>query len=545
MSYENMKNDHYLLKGTDLCHVILFGLLMALPAGYEPHHFAKVLFAGAWVQSLAYAIVWVAISKKSHFVRNLFFILLLLLFSVETFVYIAFGSRFNPNILTIVLQTNLREISEFISVYIFQPATLMLLAAFILTGTLLFRYKDRQIIPDIRIPRWGTIALPITVVAAGIAVSFISFIPIGKNTLHGMYNTISFVKERHKEVELMKQMTDLTSVEPLPTTKRCPTVVLIIGESHNKHHSSLYGYALPTSTHLEKEHEADRLTVFTDAWTPTNGTSFAMRYIFTLKRCHDKGNEASACILMPAVFRKAGYKVAYFDNQYTRSMGGELDYSCSYFLNPTYINESCFDYRNDRIFDYDGEFIEAYAPHFMTSDKSLNIIHLMGQHFDAAKRFPTSEATFTANDIRRDDLSEKERAQVADYDNAMRYNDKVTGSILQKFRDKDAVVVYLSDHGEQIYDGHKKLFGRQFGSSKDTETLENVYQIPLFIWCSDRYKEKRPEKFQLIQNAAHRKFCLADLPYLLFDLGEITFSEEQKEYSLISPHFREHEIRIE
>jgi len=42
-------------------------------------------------------------------------------------------------------------------------------------------------------------------------------------------------------------------------------VILIIGESYNKYHASIYGYALPTTPHLEKEQNMGNLCVFTDA----------------------------------------------------------------------------------------------------------------------------------------------------------------------------------------------------------------------------------------------------------------------------------------
>lgn len=538
-----VKDSKLTIWGSTISDIILFTLLMALPAGYEPNHFAKALFLGAFIQSLSLSLVLVWLSRRYHVIRTLTSIILLSLFSVETFVFLMFGSRFNPNILTLIIQTTPQESSEFVETFMLHPKPLLLLAALVLLCSFVLKNEKFKIIPDFKISKVIFYSLSVLIICLGLFIPYAHLpFPIGNNTIKELYYSTQFIRTNKNEIKLMEQMIDEIEINPLPEKGSFPTIVLIIGESHNKHHSRLYGYSLPTSEILEKEHSAGRLSLFSDVWTPTNGTNYAMRFLFTLKRCQDKGDEPLSCVLMPAVFKKAGYKVAYFDNQYTRSKGGELDYGCSYFLNPSYINENCFDYRNNELFNFDGDFIASQKNHFLKSGKSLNIIHLMGQHFDAAKRYPENYGVFDSDDIKRMDLNHKERKRVAEYDNAVRYNDYVISSIIEEFKNSDAVIIYLSDHGEQIYDGAEKLFGRQFSSLKDKETLRNVYQIPFFIWCSDTYMQLHADKFHAIQNATDKHFCLADVPYLLFDLGSIEFSEEQKEYSLISPEFREHEI---
>ena len=75
-------------------------------------------------------------------------------------------------------------------------------------------------------------------------------------------------------------------------------IVFVIGESFNKHHSSLYGYYLPTSKQLEIERDKGRLFVFNNAWTPTSSTNYAMRYIFTMKGCNEKENDSSGYVVL-------------------------------------------------------------------------------------------------------------------------------------------------------------------------------------------------------------------------------------------------------
>ena len=182
-----------------------------------------------------------------------------------------------------------------------------------------------------------------------------------------------------------------------------PIIVLVIGESFNKYHSSLYGYDLKTNPLLEKRLENKELAVFKDVVSPSNGTNYMMEYVFSLKSC-DRQDDAKRNILFPAVFRKAGYRVGYFDNQYTQTSGGNYDFTCCYFLNTHKISNACFDYRNDTLMNYDGPFIDYYKSKFYRQPRSMNIIHLYGQHLDPRFRFPEDFASFSAKNIKRNDL---------------------------------------------------------------------------------------------------------------------------------------------
>lgn len=519
-------------------------LLMALPASYEPHHFAKTLLAGSLLQSAAYAVLLAWLSQRLRPLRGVVLALLFVLFAIETYSFACFGSRLNPGVVTLILQTSLKETAEFVRVYVLRLPTL----AFVAAGAAavgayvwLHRRASSRRWPA---PLWLRVGSGL-VVAAGLSLFVVPLpFPVGQNTPGELWLSLQFVRAKHGEMATMKAMTDRIAISHTPARSEAPVLVLVIGESFNKHHSSLYGYALPTSPRLAAERDSGRLVVFTQASTPTNGTAYAMRFLFTQQGCEQTG-DSTDCVLMPAVFRRAGYRVAYFDNQYTRSSGGALDYSCGYFLNPTAINDRCFDYRNTQTTAFDADFVAQELSHMAHSRRSLNIIHLMGQHFDAALRYPASFRRFTADDIQRPDLSRSERRKVAEYDNATLYNDHTLGRIIDAFRSEEAVVVYLSDHGEQIYDGPGHYFGRSFGSARDPESLRNVFQVPLVVWLSDAYRQRHPDVAGLLRHRAHWPVCTADLPYLLYDLAFIGFNYHQPERSLASPAFRPHATRID
>lgn len=539
-----LEERNIVLYWCDILFIIACTLMMSIPASYEPNHFAKALFVGSFFQSLSYTLLIFLLVRNNYAIRQVILTLLYILFFLETFTYIRFDSRLDPSIVTLILQTSPQETKEFLSIYLLDTTVLLSLLCMIVCYVLLFYIlKFTQYIILVSFKK-SLLIIPLLFILFGLSLFFIQLpFPLGNNTINELFISLQFVKDNHGELQQMEEMLDDIKIEKGTCNSKSPVIVLVIGESFNKYHSSLYGYSLPTSPKLCEEKRQHNLLVFNHAHTPTNGTSFAMKYLFTLKSCNS--TDSSKYILMPAVFRRAGYKVGYFDNQYTRFSGGSLDYSCGYFLNPQRINNSCFDYRNNDIMTFDGDFVKKYKRIFFKTPGSLNIIHLKGQHFDAAQRYPSSFSRFSNNDIHRQDLNEYQRSQVAAYDNATLYNDHVISDILSFFNNTDAVIIYLSDHGEQIYDDDNHYFGRVFGSDKDKTTLKNVYQVPLMIWCSNLFIQQHPDKYNAIMASVNRSVCIDDIAYLMFDLADIDFNFNKPSRSMINSSYHAHETVIE
>lgn len=533
------------MKFSNLIYLTTISLLLAFPAGLDTNRFAKGYFISALLQSFTYACVITFLSHKSIKVKRIFFTIVYLLFCAECFIYFKFGSRFDPNILTMILQTSWNEIQEFFTIYMLSISTLLSIVGGAIMYILFYKIIDIQ--KDFKflnhkLIKWGVASLFLL----GIIMPFIPLpFSMGLNTINRFVSSVSFVIKERAGINHIVETIDKVEIIQTPQKADAPCITLVIGESFSKIHSSLYGYTLPTNPILERERQTGNLFCFNNATTPAGSTHAVMRYLFTLKGCEHKNSKTfneHEFVLMPNVFRKAGYDVRYFDNQYTRSSGGTLDYSCGYFLNPQYINSECFDYRNTETSNFDGDFIVKYKEHFCKENKSLNIIHLMGQHFDPKQRFPkTGFNRFSTTDIKRPDLSESQRQQIVNYDNATFYNDHVMGLIIDEFRDRNAIIIYLSDHGEQIYDGVSNNFGRT-GSIDDKVFKECIFNVPFMVWCSDKFMETHHDVCEKISKATLLEICTADLPYFLFDIANIDFNHNNKEKSYIDSYYHPHEI---
>lgn len=532
------------MKIRGLAVVLLAGLLLSLPAGYDCDHFAKWLFATAFVHSLAWSVVilWLIHCHKRLIAS--FFTVIYLLFFLETASYLVVGARINETVMTIVMQTNFQEAWEFARNYLISWRALGVLFVACVLYVVMIRWVTGTQLDRLFKTRLQRV-LAFVVAVGGLVFPLIplSWTNHGYNTVAGLYHSVQFVEESHSDVDRIVTLMDSIRVDQQPETSEAPVIVLVIGESFNKYHSPLYGYDLPTTPRLCAE---KNLVAYDHACSPVCFTHSAMRYIISLQSCDNhQADDPLQDVLFPAIFKQAGYRVGYFDNQFTRWKVGFRDYTCGYFMSPQRISERCFDVRNDFIDRYDGVFVERCQGMFLMERKSLNIIHLYGQHLEAKSRYPETFAYFKGTDIPREDLDEEERQRVAEYDNATRYHDEVLGMIMDAFREQDAVLVYLSDHGDNIFDGPSHRYGRLAGGLTDEESKRNVREIPFMIWCSDRFVAKRPAVFEEIKLRAHLPVCLDDVAHLLFDLGGITSNYSDPARSLLNSAYHPHTTAIE
>lgn len=328
-----------------------------------------------------------------------------------------------------------------------------------------------------------------------------------------------------------------------------PIIVLIIGESANRHHSQLYGYPLSTTPRqLALMKGKDSLAVFTDVVSPWNLTSRVFKQIFSLQSVGVKG-DWSNYPLFPAVFKKAGYHVSFLSNQFPYGINYTPDWtnnlSGGFFLNHPQLNKQMFDYRNTNIHEYDEELLNDYKNIGIKEKSQLIIFHLLGQHFQYSLRCKSNMKRFGTNDYPRTDLTKEEKQTIADYDNATLYNDYVLSKIIEQFKDKEAIVIYLSDHGEDCYGKDAQIAGRLTEAEQiDIKKYHEEFEIPFWIWCSTTYRRKHHKIFIETLQARNNKFMTDDLPHLLFYLAGIKIKDYKAERNLISPYFNNARHRL-
>lgn len=126
---------------------------------------------------------------------------------------------------------------------------------------------------------------------------------------------------------------------------------------------------------------------------------------------------------------------------------------------------------------------------FRANGKNFVVVHTSGSHWNYGARYPKSFAYFKP--VCEEESGKKDHSACSyeglmnSYDNSIRYTDFVLNSIIAKLEDKNAFLIYVSDHGESL--GEDGFYGH--GAMAFRKEQE---EVPLIVWFSDKYLEKRP-----------------------------------------------------
>ena len=529
--------------------------------------------------------------KIRIFVKALLYLLLYSVAIVDMYCYERFESTLTPTMLMLVGETNAQEAQEFLSGYLSWDVIktnvgwILLLALIHILWTflrrLLRKWRERMILPKVQ-PAFVTgLRVVFSCVIAWLLYDAFSQTWPNKVAIGRLfsYDTIGQVEHELTKKDQAKlyvppyrlafslyanrlasrQIVQLEAASKKIRIDSCsfrvPEIVLVIGESYNKHHSQLYGYDKPTTPRQMAMAADSSLVVFTDVVASWNLTSFVFKHMLSLWAVGEEGEWCDEP-LFPEVFRKAGYQVDFLTNQFQpKAKDAVYDFSGGFFLNDPDFSKRQFDTRNSRTYRYDETLLKAYDA-LNQRDKSrdsletskiqgrLTILHLMGSHVDYRARYPKQRQYFSPSMYQRPELTDKQRRILSDYDNSLRYNDSILWAITQRFMDKDAVVIYVPDHAEEIFDGKPYIYGRMHGANIDYRLARNEMEIPFWIWGSPRYIERHPYGWKAIQAAKDRPLMTDVLPHLLLYLGGISTPLYHPELNVITPEYNTRRPRI-
>lgn len=478
---------------------------------------------------------FIPVRRMRRFLFAASFFLSLLLGGLEFFSIVQYSSLIGAGIVTAVLQTNPREAGEFLRMYVGWQgvaASILLVAA----GVFIYRRLGRCRIPFLSRHRLSH-ALPFVFLASLLAGTILlseyySFIindsldvpvvRVSRAATTSVENIQAFEKlknEAASDVEITENRSDT------------PYVVFILGESTNRARMHLYGYPLENTPNLDELAAKGELAVFRDTISPEAATVAVLRKLLTFADM-DSSKPWYEYNNMIDVMKAAGYRTYWLSNQESSGIWGnvaQLFAGRSHYSRFTRLRES---HEDNGIYD------EALFPLVdevlaQPAAKNFYVIHLMGGHGLYYMRFPYLFSKFTADDVPppQDTLSLEKRTEIAQYENALFYNDFVVTSLMGKFADKDALVVYIPDHGEAVYD-----HGSFSGHVEEHPTKETL-EVPMIFWASPAYRAHHPEKWQALQAAVNRPYMTDDFIHTLLDLLDIRTPEYDAKKSVINPAF--------
>jgi heptose-I-phosphate ethanolaminephosphotransferase len=161
----------------------------------------------------------------------------------------------------------------------------------------------------------------------------------------------------------------------------------------------------------------------------------------------------------------------------------------------------------------------------------LIVVHLMGSHSLYRARFPQTDEVFTAFD--RPWLTDAQNTMVNDYDNSIRFGDKVIGGVIDAVRQRggDSFVLAFSDHGQEVYDF------RDFAGHTNAVLSPWMVEIPFVAWLSPGYRKDHAAAAAAVFASTGRPYVHRNLPATLADLARIGYADLPETESVVSPKF--------
>ena len=368
--------------------------------------------------------------KIRIWVKAVLYIFLYGLALVDMFCYERFESTLTPTMLMLAMETTGQEAKEFLSGYLSWDIVktgvgwiLLLIAGHVLWTFLRFltkRLSKRLILPKIHESVYVIPKLIIGLLTAWCLYSAVSQTWDNKRAIRRLFscNTIGQVEHELNKKDranlyipvyrlafgiYANSLAD-TQIDQLKVASgkiqvdsccyRVPNIVLVIGESYNKHHSQLYGYDKSTTPRQVALEAEGSLVKYTDVVSTWNLTSFVFKHMMSLYAVGDSGEWCDKP-LFPEVFRKAGYHVTFVTNQFEpKAKEAVYDFSGGFFLNDPELSQRQFDARNTRTHHFDDGVLKEYdALRDSTFKHNLVILHLMGSHVDYRARYPQKAHT--------------------------------------------------------------------------------------------------------------------------------------------------------
>ena len=481
-----------------------------------------LLFAFNLVTSLLW-IIWLHTLVRRPLLLHLLLAPLYLTTAIDLFLIGTFSARLSTGYITIAL-TDYADTGELLSAYS-RPIALVTLVLLLVYLPCLF---GMRMLRKQRSPRWA-------VAVAGLLVCTYAGL-IGRDLRDGQTGKQAILDLVGKELSapvgalfqgaLALQMhvqagefRRQRETHSFGATKAASTdgeiYVWVVGESSRPQNWSLFGYARDTTPRLRT---MPGIVALPDMLTTAPHTSVAVPSMLSLRPITDWPSIVAEKSVVQA-FNEAGFKTYWLSAQAVDSWAG-------------LIPEIAAEAKRRRYFDaaYDGAMLgelRTIVANAAPGEKLLIVLHTKGSHFEYARRYPPEFARFRDGDATR-------RGQLVDaYDNSILYTDWFLSEVIASVKQPKvrSALLYASDHGENLLDDDRQLFGHALGTRYDLPTAA-------LVWVSDELAHGRPQQVQALKANASARLSLSNLPHSMLDLAGIATSELDLRQSIFNARFQ-------
>lgn len=404
-----------------------------------------------------------------------------------TYFYWVYGRILTYDVLAAMLEANAFEIKSFLSIPLVFTAILALVVS--AAHAYLLRF--------VRISNKKWIAGLLLLVSAFLILKEGGKLYIDKTdpesplrTYLGTRNIVplsffSVFKTYWVEEEKSQRLASLPSPADLPSECGAdkPIVVLVLGESARGDHFSLNGYQRKTNPQLEQVSHIINLGIARSFAVQTRNSLIGM-----LTNATEKNRVPTMGSFIP-LFNKHGFMTCFYSRQNRLGRSGHLtdaligsSKEIRYFHSPT-----------------DQDLLKETEPLFKAYPNGLLLLlHTTGSHYDYRGNYTDTFKVFVPDEYTPESMMAHRQNVINAYDNTIVKTDDFLAKLYAQLKGYDAIVVYVSDHG-QLLGEHGRFLHAIGGTGTEYPEQKN---IPFFFWYSELFAKKRGDVVAALKKAA-------------------------------------------
>lgn len=249
-------------------------------------------------------------------------------------------------------------------------------------------------------------------------------------------------------------------------------VIFVLTDALRPDHMSLYGYSRETTPFMKQY----GFIPFNDMYACETSTTRSVPCLLTSMNRNENFLTYLAKPSVFTIFKKAGFYTAFISAQSSVStsdtgqtvVAGDADYS---FFNINYDIK------------YDSDLL-PYFDNILNNNiqNKLIVMQLNGSHWDYNTRFKPNEAKWQPL-CENFALNCPVENLVNSYDNTIIATDILMKNIVDRVKDKNAVIYFSADHGQFLGEGGLRLH------AQGRLNFKEVGVVPFAVWLSDKAKE--------------------------------------------------------
>lgn len=338
--------------------------------------------------------------------------------------------------------------------------------------------------------------------------------PVGARLPYSLYFAFREYLDNRKAIA---ESRDTYDAVPSEACENAPDVIFIMGEALRADHLPVNGYGRNTMPLLWGD---TSLVSYPDIYSEHTYTYVSVPHIMTGMSAGDvPGAYESQSFI--TLLNKAGYSTAWFANQDISDSYAYFAHECDTLI---YCNTDGSLYSYDRWLDAD--MMPAFGRWYGGDDSRprFALLHSIGSHWWYKSHYLPRHALFLPDISHKDIGGLSEGELVNAYDNTIIATDEFINSVIELLRDRNAIMFYVSDHGEALGEDGQYLHGAE---------ADPIHRPACLVWYSERYRQHFPDKVEAMKRGRTRRYNTEDVFHTILDLAAVKTPAMNKERSFL------------